>query len=304
MSRPLSLQTRGILLGLLSASFWALYNVGAKKGQALGFTPLDLTLLRYTGGALLGLGLLMAGRLRLPPLGKALGLSMAVGPLFGIAINSGFHYAPLSHGVLIGPSMSMVVPNLLMWALHGQRPSVDRLVGIAIVVLGLAVLAGFAADAQAYPQAWIGDLCFVVSGSLWGVYVYLMGRWQLPALGVTAAVGMITALCILPFWALQADPGAHALADWAEQFVFHGVMGGAIAFVVFGLTVNALGAGRASLFSALTPSFALLAGIPMLGSWPDTLQWTGVLIATLGMAIALDLRALLRHRRTLGDAQS
>lgn len=293
----ISLQTRGLLLGLLSASFWALYNVGAKKGQALGFTPIDLTLLRYTGGAMLGLGLLLLGKLQLPPLGKAVALSLAVGPLFGIAINSGFQYAPLSHGVLIGPSMSMVVPNLLMWVFHGQRPSMDRMIGIGIVVVGLAVLAGLGGDAQSYPRAWIGDLFFVVSGSLWGIYVYLMGRWQLPALGVTAAVGIITALCIAPFWIWQATPSAHSLGEWAEQFLFHGIIGGAIAFVVFGLTVNTIGAGKASLFSSLTPSFALIASIPLLASWPDALQWAGVLIATIGMAIALDLRGLLRQRR-------
>lgn len=286
----------GIALGLCSALLWAVYNVGAKKGQLAGFSPLDLTLLRFLGAAALIVPLLIRQH-GLPPLRRTLLLALCVGPAFPLALNQGFHYAPLSHAVFIGPFASMVVTNLLLWICHGQRPSADRLVGALLVVAGLFVIArSQGGTPPGTGPVWLGDLCFVLSGSLWGTYVYLMGRWQVPALGVTALVGVLSCMAILPVWLMLPGSGGHPPVAWAEQFVYHGALGGAVAFVAFGLTVHTVGSGVASLFSALVPPVAVLVAIPMLGDLPGPMQWAGVVLATVGMAVALEARQQLRRR--------
>ena len=83
-------QAQGVALGFLAALSWGVYNVGAEIGQASGFRPADLTLLRYGGAALLMAPLLFLARHRLPPLRQVAFLALLVGPLFALAFNEGF----------------------------------------------------------------------------------------------------------------------------------------------------------------------------------------------------------------------
>lgn len=280
----------GIALGLAAAFSWGIYNVGAEIGQASGFRPADLTMLRYGGAAVLMLPLLWMARHRLPPLRQIAWVTLLIGPPFALLFNLGFQRAPLSHAVVIGPGMSMLMANALVRWRDGIALSANRRIGMAVLIAGLLVIA---AD-QPAPKSWggsvlLGDLCFVGSGSLWGIYVYVMGRWRLPPLETTAAVASLATLLFLPVymivWGLPAMPAAL----WAEQFFYQAMIGGCLAFVVFAAAVGRLGAGRAALFAALVPSSAVLLAIPLTRQWPDPLQWGGVVLASIGLIVSLDL---------------
>lgn len=285
------LRTRqGIALGLAAAFSWGIYNVGAEIGQASGFRPADLTMLRYGGAALLMLPLLWLARHRLPPLRRIALVALLIGPPFALLFNLGFQRAPLAHAVVIGPGMSMLVANLLVRLREGQPLSFNRKIGMVVLIAGLLVIA---AD-QPAPKAWggsvvLGDLCFVGSGALWGIYVYMMGLWRLPPIETTAAVTSLSTLVFAPVYLLIWGIPKMAPALWVEQFFYQGAVGGCLAFVVFAAAVVRLGAGRAALFSALVPSSAVLLAIPLTGQWPELLQWGGVVLASAGLIISLDL---------------
>lgn len=284
-------QAQGVALGFLAALSWGVYNVGAEIGQASGFRPADLTLLRYGGAALLMAPLLFLARHRLPPLRRVAVLALMVGPLFALAFNEGFQRAPLSHAVVIGPGMSMLVANLLDRWTGGQRLGWRRFLGIAVLIGGLLIIASDAPAARAGRGSVLaGDLFFVLSGSLWGVYVFTMGRWKLPAVETTAAIATLATLVYLPVYLWIWGWPAMAPALWAEQFFYQGAVGGCLAFVIFAAAVIRLGAGRAALFSALVPGSAVLLAIPLAGQWPNATQWAGVAVTTLGLMISLDLR--------------
>lgn len=281
---------QGIALGFLAALSWGIYNVGAEIGQASGFRPVDLTFLRYGGAALLMAPLLVLARRRLPPLWQVAVLTLLVGPLFALAFNEGFKRAPLSHAVVIGPGMSMLVANLLDRCATGRQMGRNRKIGIALLIAGLLIIVN---DAPAPRGSGIsvlaGDLFFVTSGSLWGTYVFTMGRWRLPPIETSAAIAMLATLAYTPvyLWIWGLPDLAPAL--WVEQFVYQGAIGGCLAFVIFAAAVLRLGAGRAALFSALVPSCAVLLAIPLVGQWPNPVQWAGVAVASLGMVISLGL---------------
>ncbi len=292
----------GIALGLAAAFSWGIYNVGAEIGQASGFRPADLTLLRYGGAAVLMLPLLWLARHRLPPLRQIAWVTLLIGPPFALLFNLGFQRAPLSHAVVIGPGVSMLMANALVRWRDGIPLSANRRIGMAVLIAGLLVIA---AD-QPPPKSWggsvlLGDLCFVGSGSLWGIYVYVMGRWRLPPVETTAAVASLATLGFVPVymivWGLPEMPAAL----WAEQVFYQGVVGGCLAFVAFAAAVGRLGAGRAALFAALVPSSAVLLAIPLTGQWPAPLQWGGVMLASAGLIISLDLWA--GRRTPLQQAQ-
>jgi len=50
--RPLSPSAAGLAWGLLAATIWTAYSVLARLGIKSGLSPLDMTLLRFTPGAL------------------------------------------------------------------------------------------------------------------------------------------------------------------------------------------------------------------------------------------------------------
>lgn len=283
--------TQGVALGFLAALSWGIYNVGAEIGQASGFRPADLTLLRYGGAALLMAPLLLVARHRLPPLRRVAVLALLVGPLFALAFNEGFQRAPLSHAVVIGPGMSMLVANLLeRWA-GGRRLGWNRRIGIAVLIAGLVIIASDAPEPRASGgSVLLGDLCFVTSGSLWGIYVFVMGRWRLPAVETTAAIAALAGGAYLPVYLWLWGWPSMAPGLWVQQFFYQGVVGGCLAFVIFAAAVLRLGAGRAALFSALVPSTAVLLAIPLTGQWPNAVQWAGVAVTTLGLVVSLDLR--------------
>jgi drug/metabolite transporter (DMT)-like permease len=69
--------------------------------------------------------------------------------------------------------------------------------------------------------------------------------------------------------------------------VVQGVFAGLFAIYLFGRSVTALGAGRASVFPALVPAFAILIGFIALGEVPSIAQLAGLAIVGIGLRFAL-----------------
>ena len=296
---------KGVLYGLAAALMWAVYNIGVELGRAEGFTSADLAILRYTVAAALLTPFLLLRWGRLPPgltLRRTVLLSLAIGPPFAFLFNTGYGIAPLAHAVVISPGMTMLVANLLPVLLDGQRLPAHRKIGIGVLVIGLVAIAADRPPAK-IPGEWVllGDLCFVGSGTLWGLFTYLLGRWRLPAIETTAAMSLMTTIGFLPVYLVFFTPAGLPLSAWVEQALYQGALGGCLAIVAFAASITWLGSGLAGLFPALVPPLAVLLAIPIAGQWPNGLQMLGVLVATAGLVLSLD--ALSRFVRRLRYGQ-
>ncbi|MBR9865401.1 MAG: DMT family transporter [Rhodobacteraceae bacterium] len=306
---PNGTQPRAILLGLcfgLAASLgWGIYNVGVEIGRQQGFSSADLTLLRYFGGAAVMLPLMLV--LQKSPMQGLTLLRLAVltivaGPPFAWFITTGFAMAPLAHAVVIGPGVTMLVSAALSRLVDQSPLSGVRLSGMALLVAGLMFIA---ADRSAAPlpgataaSTWLGDLCFVVSGTLWGIFTWLMSRWKLDPVSATGAIAITSTVIFLPVYLTGTTTAVSSTALWAMQFVYQGVLGGALAIVFYVLAVVRLGPIGAGVFPALVPPLAVLLAIPMTGRFPNTPQTIGIIVATLGLLVSLNLPGLfLRWRR-------
>lgn len=283
----------GLTLGLGATLAWAFYNMGTSLGRADGFTSADLAALRYGIAALLLAPVLFwdrSFRQRLP-LRRVGVLTMLIGPPFAFFINTGYGLAPLAHAVVISPGVTMLTANALTLILDRQAMPANRQVGMALLLLGLlAVATDEPGAAVGDHPVWLGDLCFVASGTLWGVFTWLIGRWRLPAVATTAAVSLAAAAIFLPVYFLflgitQQQP----IGLWMEQAVYQGLLGGSIAIVAFAGCVSRLGAGRAALFPALLPPTAVILSMPVMKETPSLLQWCGAALATIGLLVSLDV---------------
>lgn len=293
----------GVLLGLSASIAWAFYNIGVDIGRSDGFTSADLAILRYGVAALLLVPVMLwrgsrLGGLSLPRLAL---ITVAIGPPFAFLFNTGFGIAPLAHAVVISPGMTIIVANLLPVVLDGQKMSLNRKIGMAVLIAGLVAIAADNAPAKtADTSTLVGDLCFVGSGSLWGLFTYLISRWRLPAVEAIGAASATTTIVLLPAYLLFFEPAALPATKWLEQGFYQGVLGGSLAIILYAAAIGRLGSGLAGLFPAMIPPLAVLLAIPIAGQWPTALQLAGVAIAASGLVISLDIAGALVRRAARG----
>ena len=283
-------QAAGIALGLAAVAGWAWYNVGTELARGEGFRPADLTALRFGVAALVLLPVFLWRGWRLPQRRLIL-LALLVGPAFALVFNTGFQLVPLSHAVVIGPGASVLSALALVRWVDGRRIPPLRVLGLALLLGGLLAIAADRDD-TAKASGWLavlGDLCFVLAGSLWGVYSWLLGRWKLPPVQVTAGLALYSALAFVPVWVLVWGVPDLPAAAWAHQIVTQGLIAGSGAPIAYTAAVAILGTGRASVFNAMVPPAAVLVALPVTGLWPNSLQWAGVALATLGLILSMAL---------------
>jgi drug/metabolite transporter (DMT)-like permease len=164
---------------------------------------------------------------------------------------------------------------------HDQRVTGRRLVGVAIGFVGVALLVG------AQPQGKIlGALAVVAMASCYAGGGLLTRRFlgetspQVIALGTSA----IAALTVLPFGLAQAP--SH-LPSWKTiaSVVVLGVLGTAVAYLLFFTIIAGAGAAYASFVTYLVPPVALAYGALFLGERVGAAALAGLVLVFGGVAL-------------------
>ena len=291
----LSDPVKGLLFGLGAVLIWGGSLAFARAGMSQGLAAMDFALFRYGTAGIVVLPWLLLHRPRtLAGVGWPRGIALAVlvGPLFILLGAGGYAFTPLAHGAVIQPAFAMMGTTLLAaWVLR-DRPPRARLLGIALMVVGLAVIAGPGLF-EGSSQAPIGDAMFALAGLLWASFTVLTNFWRIKALPATAAISALSALFIVPVYLLTQDLGriaAMPLGSLLTQVLIQGVLAGVVAVVCFTRAAELLGAARAGIFPALVPAATILIGIPVTGEWPTAPQLTGLTLVSIGLLMAMVLR--------------
>ena len=291
----LSDPVKGLLFGLGAVLIWGSSLAYARAGMTQGLAAMDFALFRYATAGIVVLPWLLLHQPRtLAGVGwpKGVALAVLVGPLFILLGAGGYAYTPLAHGAVIQPAFAMMgTTALAAWVLR-DRPPRARLLGIAVMVVGLAVIAGPGLF-EGGSQAPLGDAMFAFAGLLWASFTVLTNLWRVKALPATAALSALSALFIVPVYLLTQDLGriaAMPLGDLVTQVVIQGVLTGVVAVVCFTRAAELIGAARAGIFPALVPAATILIGIPVTGEWPTAGQWTGLTLVSFGLLMAMVLR--------------
>lgn len=281
----------GVAFGLAAVLAWAVYNIGVAEGRAAGFTVGDLTFLRYLG-ATLALAPVALQRMRRriygPGLWRILALLCLAGPHFGVLYNFGMPLTRLSHAVIISPGLSMISAVALTSLSLGKVPVPSKLIGLVVLVTALLMIGLDRPSAgQGAFQPWRGDMIFVLTGTLYGTFSFLLGRWRGDAVVTTFWISALSLLIVGPWYAIDAATTSIQPSTWILQFVLQGVLGGGWAIVLYAISIRHLGADRAGIFPALVPVCAALVNIPISGHLPSSLEAIGCVLAALGMYLTL-----------------
>jgi drug/metabolite transporter (DMT)-like permease len=277
----------GMLFGAGAAFFWAAGFAAARHGIAVGFTPADLAVHRFAWAGIFLLPLLLrqggAGDLGGVGWGRGILLTLAGGPPLAIISYSGFLLVPLGHGGVIQPSSAALFGLLYASAvLHEPLPR-ERVVGAAVIVLGLCVI-GFEAVSTIGRHGLLGDFAFVAAGFCFATFAMMVKLWHIPPTRATVIVSVISLADIPIHAALFGFDRMISFGLWENlvQALAQGLLAGAGAIYLFARAVFLLGAARAAVFTSLVPPFTLLLGWGLLGETPSLVQIAGLVVVLVG----------------------
>ena len=282
----------GILCGLLTAMIWGVQSVVSRHAMLIDLTPADVTILRFVSAAAVLLPWALR-QMRPFPVGslgwrRAWGMALLIGPLYSLILVAGASFAPALHSSIISPGLIPVFTALLIFLVTGERAGRMRLIGLGVIVLGIGI---FSRDALAMtpsrPDAWIGDLLFVLIAFLWAIFGLLARRWNVSSLEVTAASCILSVpLLVIVALVLPIHMARAPFAELLLQALYQVVLVGVVALYLYARSVETLGAARATLFLPLVPIATAAASALLLAEVPSPTEIVGMAIVVAGMLIA------------------
>ena len=276
---------RGYLLAALIIVIWTGFILVSRIGGTGPFTPYDVAAIRIGVAGLIVLPLwLRMGRASLIN-GKVAALTVTGGLGYTVLAFSGFHTAPAAHAGILLSGLQPFVMAICAWVVMGERPSLQRQLGIAIIAVGVGSL-GYEVFQSGVPT-WDGDMLFVGASFFWALYTVLVRRWRIGAWEVTVNVAMLAALVYLPIYALALPKniGAASIGEIALQAAYLGVLAAVIQMVIYMRAVELLGATRMSVLVAMVPPLVAITAVPVLNESLTPLIVISLVLVSAGVVI-------------------
>lgn len=288
------------LLFVALGFFWGSSYLFIKIGVEAGLEPFTLVALRLLFGALLLAAVVLAAREALPRQPRVYA-HFAVLSVLSVALPfSLITWAEQSVDSALAAILTAPVPLFVMiiaaFVLQDERITPNRLIGLALGLVGVAVLVGFdPADLQGGTLiAEVALLGAALSYAAGGVYARRMLhglRPMVPAvMQVTFALISCTVLAFIFERPLDARPGFDAIFAVA----WLGLLGSGLAYLIFFRLLERWGATRTSMVAYLLPVFGIVLGALVLAEPIDARLLLGTALVIAGIAL-VNARAGLRR---------
>lgn len=263
------------------------------KAAAQDISPLTLAALRFLIATvtLMPVALARGDWQSLPkplPLMALTGTALTGIAGFAIAFNYALVYGSASQGALIYALLPAAVAIAAVLFLK-ESLSKRRIAGIALSIVGVALVAIAGKPDPGSPQPLLGAMWMVGAVLLWAGYTVFAKRLADADQVVTAAlISLLGTLMLAPlaFIELSGTPWrAPSLHAWAGV-IFLGVVASALAYIVYGRALRELDASLVGAYINLDPIIGVLCAVLFLGETLHTGQMIGGAIALAGMWLA------------------
>jgi drug/metabolite transporter (DMT)-like permease len=257
---------RSVALLLLLSAFWGASYLFIKVALEDVFSAWAIVSIRTALAALVLVPLAVKMRVLGSLRGRSgpivvLALVQVAGPLTLIGLGEE-HIASSLTGILV--ASAPIFTFLLAFALSGeQRDSGTALAGVAIGIVGVAMLLGV--DAGGGADAIAGGLMVILAA-----FGYAVAAWYLKRnlagvepVATVAGTQVVAAVITLPLGLTHIPDAAPAL-DAVASLLTLGVFCTGIAFVIFHSLVASDGPSRASLVGYIAPVFSIFYGVVLL----------------------------------------
>jgi drug/metabolite transporter (DMT)-like permease len=300
----------GIAAAVATVVIWTGFIVVARAMALRSLSPWDIVLCRIVGASLVlvpwGLWIVRRRRaaggtapswLGVSPLGARLTIACGLFGGIGYAVfaYAGFVYAPAAHGSVLLPGMLPMWTALLSVAMLGERLAPARLVALAMI-LGGGALVGGGSLLHAFDggDVWKGDLLFLAASACWSAYTVLVRRERLDPVEATIAITVFALLAYVPAYAALAWAGAidsriatAPFAEMAFQAFWQGVGSVVISGITFVTMVRAFGPVRSTMLTALVPGLSAMGAVLLLGEPLGVNLVAGLALVTAGILVGV-----------------
>lgn len=228
--------------------------------------------------------------------GRGIALAFTSGAPMNLLMNTGLTYAPAAHGSALGPGTVTVVGVVYSIVISRIVPPALTQVGLALVLAGLAAVA-LAGAASGSANVVFGDICFFLTGLLWGFYPVLTHRWRIDPMTGAAICAVLSLPYVVGYFTL-GHPNLLRADPWLVlgQALFQGVINTIIGLWLWGSAIRVVGMSRTQLYPPLIPVVGALMAVPILGEVPGPIQTIGVvlIVGGLGLSAYSNRRAIKR----------
>lgn len=287
------MQQQNFTLGLISAVgvifVWSGFIVFSRLGVTSPLTPYDVGALRFAVAGLATVPFALKWWPRgLPWQVQALLALTGPGVIYAMMMYVGLSQAPAAYGGVFANGSLPIFTMLLGLFFAGEQPGPRRIVAVGVIVVG-AVMLGWRGMSGGDGDVVAPILLFLGASATLSVYIFGVRRWGLTPTQALAVVNIPNALAFLPLWyfALPSNMAAAAMDEIVFQALFQGLGPGFLAVILIALTSIHLGPTPAAGFAAVVPAVAAVMAIPVLGEVPTALEWGGVVVVSLGLALLL-----------------
>lgn len=295
----------GIAAALGVVVMWTSFQLISRAGVQSTLTPYDLATLRFGIGAIIMLPFALRMGLGSLKLSQALILAMLAGPGFALFAFSGFRFAPASHGAAILSGTVSMWSALFAWLILRERLTALQAGGLAVLLGGVALLAGDAFGGGPADQ-WIGDLMFLSGSGSWAIFAVLARKWRVGPVRATFVTAIASATFFVPIH-IAFLPSNFAGTPWLEiagQGLYQGFFSMIISMLLFTRAVAAIGATLTGIIAAAVPALATVCAWLLLDETVSHLTLAGVVAVTVGLVGAAIGSEIKRRRLLLATAEA
>jgi drug/metabolite transporter (DMT)-like permease len=215
-----------------------------------------------------------------------------------LLITAGEHHVASSLAGILVASAPIFTALIAMAVVQTERLNGTGLAGIAIGIVGVALL--FGVDLTGDSDALLGGLGILLAGLGYAVgsLVAKAKLGDVQPVGVAASLMVLSAVFLLPTVPFGAPSTAPGLGTVGAMLVL-GAGGTGIAFLIY-YTLNAdIGPGRASIVAYIAPVFSVLYGVALLDEGFTLGTAAGLVLILVGSWMAADGRVPWRRRRAV-----
>jgi drug/metabolite transporter (DMT)-like permease len=278
---------------VLANLLWA-GNIVLGRGMVGMVPPIALAYWRWTGAFLIAIGFawpylrrdwrVLLGRWRL----------MLVLSATGIATYNTMSYIGLTSttalNVLLLQSAGPLIIILWAFALFGDRPSVWQAAGVALSLIGVAVIAAHGSlESLLHLSLNRGDVWILVAMLIYGVYAALFRvRPATHPMSFLVATMGIGSMMILPFYLWEVAEGGRiegGLPAWLA-LAYIAVFPSFVAYLFFNRGIELIGAARSGQSWHLMPVFGSILAVVFLGEQFHIYHAVGIALIAGGIVLA------------------
>lgn len=278
-------KTLGYLAALTIVFLWSGWIVTTRSGATSALTIYDITAMRYGISGLIVLPLVLYFKpWRGLKLHQIAAISFFSGFPYILIVYLAFTLAPAAHG---GVFMNGVLPAItvgLGWLWFKERPHRIQVMGTVLIIIG-ASFTLFGSNSMDMPTSWQGDICFMIGGLCFALYMILTRLWSVTSMQVLFCSSVVNGAIFTPIWFFFLPSGLAEAApmDIFLQALYQGILATLFGMVIVAFAVRHIGAPPTAAFMSAVPGIAAFLGVILLGEEFGFWGWVSIGILTPGV---------------------